>query len=202
MPLQAACCNVALGRLLTSVDCRFLSHTWHTPGRLKFWSLLLAFNWHFALFGCYFGTSLALLLYAFDVVPMPMIYAAQWSDFGQVCPLGPWALLLTPFCGAVALLLSPYCPRRQSDNIFFDLASWQKGNAGWVQDICLMCPWGPIDCANRPSRWSLLDVFASTMTAIFRLVLLSNRFLALLLAGLVCVLGRDRGSFVAAEPVA
>lgn len=59
---------------------------------------------------------------------MPLIYVAQFQGFGEVCPLGPWALLLTPLCGASALLLSPYLPRRGSDNVFFDLAgrqTWQ-----------------------------------------------------------------------------
>ena len=51
----------------------FLSHTWHTPGRLKFRSLLLAFNWHYALLGCFLGVFMALLLYAIDALPMPMI---------------------------------------------------------------------------------------------------------------------------------
>ncbi|CAJ1356927.1 unnamed protein product [Effrenium voratum] len=121
----------------------FLSHTWHTPGERKFWSLLLAFNWHLGLLGCFVGVSVALLLYAMDAVPMPLIYVAQFQGFGEVCPLGPWALLLTPLCGASALLLSPYLPRRGSDNVFFDLACINQTNtelkekgiygiAGWL----------------------------------------------------------------------
>ncbi|CAE7484929.1 unnamed protein product, partial [Symbiodinium sp. CCMP2456] len=106
----------------------FLSHTWLTPGPLKFRSLLLAFNWHYALLGCFLGGFMALLLYAFDAAPMPMIYVAQFKGYGEVCALGPWALLLTPLCGASALLLSPYLPRHKSVNVFFDLVCIHQTN--------------------------------------------------------------------------
>ena len=99
----------------------FLSHTWHTPGYLKFWSLLLVSYWWTALLGCCSGLLLAIVLYVADLLPLPLMYVAQFKHFGAACPMAPFALIFTSAFGFLALLLSPYLPGSK-DDIFYDFA--------------------------------------------------------------------------------
>eukprot|EP00438_Fugacium_kawagutii_P006384 Skav214717 [mRNA] locus=scaffold2250:201058:202488:+ [translate_table: standard] len=134
----------------------YLSHTWHTPGYLKFWSLLLAFHWWMALLGCLFGAMSALLLYVADILPLPVLYNAPWEEFDKTCPMGPYATILTSIFGFSALLLSPYLAWGSKDDIFYDFACIHQtddelrkrgiyGIGGWLavtQELRIL--WSPL----------------------------------------------------------
>ena len=90
----------------------FFSHTWLTPGRWKFLSLLLRYGWPIMLTTWATGTALSCLLTLLGV--FPMIYQAEIIalNFHKDVPVG-WAATVSGFLSStVGLLLFPYLCRR------------------------------------------------------------------------------------------
>ncbi|CAE7223008.1 unnamed protein product [Symbiodinium sp. CCMP2592] len=89
----------------------FFSHTWTTPGRWKFLSLLLDSCWRSTLLSWAFATTVGAMLCYYEILPMPFQHTT--TRFGQdyTCPYGLWLLAggcLGPLFGA---LLSPHLPQ-------------------------------------------------------------------------------------------
>ncbi|CAK9070872.1 Probable flavin-containing monooxygenase 1, partial [Durusdinium trenchii] len=91
----------------TSIDI-FFSHTWLTDGKWKALSLLLESNQLTVVVAWAVAALTAFFLCLFEVLPMPFIYVAEFTDSHNVeteveCPLGFWVM-------ALGMIASIWCP--------------------------------------------------------------------------------------------
>ncbi|CAE6971872.1 unnamed protein product [Symbiodinium sp. CCMP2592] len=98
----------------------FVSHTWWTPGSQKFISLLLRFYWHYAVFAVIVASTVILIMYRLDILPMPLRFTSQYVLFPRTIPCGPWASLFAFPVSLIALLCAPLVPCSSFD-IFYDV---------------------------------------------------------------------------------
>ena len=100
--------NFALSEPVRSLDV-FLSHTWLTPGRWKFLSLLVRYGWPIMLVAWAFGTALSCLFTLLGALPL---FYKEWEfhgiGFDEVMSMGFWATLAGVASSTGGLLLSPY----------------------------------------------------------------------------------------------
>ncbi|CAE7370813.1 unnamed protein product [Symbiodinium pilosum] len=99
--------NFALSEPVRSLDV-FLSHTWLTPGRWKFLSLLVRYGWPTMLVAWASGTALSCLFTLLGVLPLFYEWEFRGMDFPEVMSMGFWATLAGVASSAGGLLLSPY----------------------------------------------------------------------------------------------
>eukprot|EP00913_Durusdinium_trenchii_P032621 g30535.t1 len=86
----------------------FFSHTWLTDGKWKALSLLLESNQLTVVVAWAVAALTAFFLCLFEVLPMPFIYVAEFTDSHNVeteveCPLGFWVM-------ALGMIASIWCP--------------------------------------------------------------------------------------------
>ena len=88
----------------------FLSHTWRTPGKWKFLSLLLHSGWRQILGFWAMGTALGFALCMLEVLPLFLMRGFDGIGFNEVVPDGCWVA----FCGLLSTLggmaAFPYLP--------------------------------------------------------------------------------------------
>ena len=103
----------------------FLSHTWATPGHLKYLSLLLSSCWHLALLAWAAAALLVMSLYISSLLPLPL----RASRNENLIPRGeaswaPWGYLSTFAFALGGLLCAPHLlPRvRRNPGCFYDVA--------------------------------------------------------------------------------
>ncbi|CAE7600444.1 amt-3 [Symbiodinium sp. CCMP2456] len=107
----------------------FLSHTWWTPGYQKYISLLLHFYWHYALSAMIVTWLVILMLYGWDILPMPLPYPANFVQFRGEIMSGPWSLLLSFVAALVTLALAPALPSCRTYRCFYDVACIHQTDA-------------------------------------------------------------------------
>lgn len=89
----------------------FFSHTWTTPGRWKFLSLLLDSCWRSTLLSWAFATAVGAMLCYWEILPMPFQHTT--TRFGQdfTCPYALWLLGGGCLGSLFGALLSPHLPQ-------------------------------------------------------------------------------------------
>ncbi|CAE7460286.1 unnamed protein product [Symbiodinium sp. KB8] len=106
----------------------FVSHTWLTPGKWKVFSLMVQKGWQLMLASWAMAVVVIMVLCMTDVLPMPWTYQARFHEFEEVCPLGPWILLVGILALILGLVISPYLPTYQ-ETMFFDMFSIHQTDA-------------------------------------------------------------------------
>ena len=99
--------NFALSDPVRSLDV-FLSHTWLTPGRWKFLSLLVRYGWPAMLVAWASGTALSCLFTLLGALPLFYDWEFRGMGFREVLAMGFWATLAGIASSTGGLLLSPY----------------------------------------------------------------------------------------------
>ena len=111
----------------------FLSHTWLTPGKWKFLSLLLQFGWPTVLICWGIGVILAFVLCMTEVLPLFRDFQACSLGYEGVIPSGCWVQI----CGFLGVLggcvIFPYVPFGKSDQCFLDFACIHQTEKGKMQ---------------------------------------------------------------------
>ncbi|CAK9090643.1 unnamed protein product [Durusdinium trenchii] len=118
----------------TDAFAMFISHTWLTPGKWKFWSLMLHFGWPTMLAFWLCGVTLAFVLCMADILPPFSNLQVRALGFTGVIPSGCWiqvAGLLANIGGAV---LFPYLPSRKSDLCFLDFVCIDQADTDRMQE--------------------------------------------------------------------
>ncbi|CAK9059566.1 Putative serine/threonine-protein kinase [Durusdinium trenchii] len=105
----------------------FLSHTWHTSGASKFWSMLLRCHASKFVLGWFVGTVLVIILVLtrtlewelFDHIDHPVPEGKSPSD---VCfPWAPWVTVIGFLGGMISLCTAPYFSCAGSSLCFLDM---------------------------------------------------------------------------------
>lgn len=100
----------------------FVSHTWLTPGKWKFLSLLLQFGWPTVLICWLLGVVLGFVLCMTEVLPLFRAYQVRALDFAGVIHSGCWSQIFG-FLGILGgCILFPQLPCSKSDQCFLDFA--------------------------------------------------------------------------------
>lgn len=96
----------------------FISHTWWTPGEMKYIALLVRFGWNCGAVGGLMTALLIFLLVSLNLVPNIHYEKAIVLSWEGTVPIGLWCTLLGPPVG----LLLVMCPKLWCVNpdIFFD----------------------------------------------------------------------------------
>ena len=131
----------------------FLSHTWWTPGYQKFLSLLLRSYWHFAVLSFAVTCLGIVIMYVFDILPMPLTFAAEFAQWRYEIPCGPWATISGFVVSLLTLLSAPSFPC-QRFAVFMDVACIHQTDPRltrptrplWFKPRCLRAR---ISCPNR-----------------------------------------------------
>ena len=111
----------------------FLSHTWLTTGKWKFFSLLLQFGWPTVLICWGFGVVLAFVLCMTEVLPLFRDFQACSLDYEEVIPSGCWVQIFG-FLGVLGgCVVFPYVPFSKSDQCFLDFACIHQTAKGKMQ---------------------------------------------------------------------
>ncbi|CAE7364981.1 unnamed protein product, partial [Symbiodinium sp. CCMP2456] len=98
----------------------FISHTWSTPGRWKFVSLLLRFGWRPMLTAWAIGTFTTAALCLMGVLPLSYRVDAVVIGDGSPVNVGTWLISAGFVSSMIGLIVSPYLPSRRSDMAFVD----------------------------------------------------------------------------------
>mmetsp|Transcript_60135 Transcript_60135/g.140544 ORF Transcript_60135/g.140544 Transcript_60135/m.140544 type:complete len:541 (+) Transcript_60135:62-1684(+) len=100
----------------------FLSHTWNSPGKWKYLSLLLYSSWPVVLIVWALVVLTTFLLCLFDALPMTFEYHGTQTGL-PVLSGGPWIMLAGSLATVVSLLIAPYIPRIRPTRCFLDAVS-------------------------------------------------------------------------------
>lgn len=117
------------GRQVEGFDI-FLSHTWQTPGIWKAIALLVHSVWPYALLFWSLSAALAMLLCAYEVLPVvpkkladaPVVAFAKFEELNWEDLSPPWVTIFG-FFSWLALGLYAYLPSLRSDICFLDVVS-------------------------------------------------------------------------------
>ena len=71
----------------------------------KYISLLLHVYWHYALSAMMVASLAMLMLYGWDILPMPVPYPANFAQFQGEISSGIWSLLLSLVAALLQMLL-------------------------------------------------------------------------------------------------
>ena len=123
----------ALWKTSTEADAYdvFLSHTWATPGHLKYLSLLLSSCWHQAFLAWALAAVLVMALYVLNLLPLPLrIPRNENLVTSGEASWAPWGYLLTFAFALSGLVCAPHiCSRlRQAPWCFYDVACVNQAN--------------------------------------------------------------------------
>ena len=101
----------------------FLSHTWQSPGKWKYVSLLLRSGSRTILCAWALAVSAAFGLCILDVLDSPLEYVPQHIDVQGSCPLGFWIMLFGSLATAITPFMAPYLPCQHRCACFLDAVS-------------------------------------------------------------------------------
>jgi len=113
-----------LSRITSDVDRFdvFLSHTWKTSGRLKYWALLLGSAWPTVILSWCILTMLTAILTAARVLPATGFYPAESYNFQNWAEIGPWMRISGILGFLLGFIAAPFACQR-SEIVFVDVVS-------------------------------------------------------------------------------
>ncbi|CAE7341276.1 unnamed protein product [Symbiodinium natans] len=111
----------------------FLSHTWETPGHVKYLSLLTYSSHRFLMICWVLAVALSWCLCLLELLPFfghVNPEALRWRAPKPGCPTGPWIICAGFLSVIVGLLLAPHLPDScsRSDLCFMDAACIHQGD--------------------------------------------------------------------------
>ncbi|CAK9090641.1 unnamed protein product [Durusdinium trenchii] len=118
----------------TDAFAMFISHTWLTPGKWKFWSLMLHFGWPTMLAFWLCGVTLAFVLCVADILPLFSSLQIHALGFTGVIPSGCWIQLAGLLANIGGAVLFPYLPSRKSDMCFLDFVCIDQADTDRMQE--------------------------------------------------------------------
>ena len=93
---------------------------------------LLHFCWHYALAAMMLSSLVILMLYGWDMLPMPVPYPVNFVQFKRQIPSGPWSLLLSFVAALLTLAFAPDLPSCRTYKCFYDVACIHQSDS-WLQ---------------------------------------------------------------------